>query len=134
MFAVGDIAWITDTKTDDVLPQLGSVALQAGAHAGENIAHLIAGKEDEALPLSRQGHDGDHRSGRSRCSAAARIEPWRPPAPTAFSKVPLYSKLCAYSLDGLTRRHDDRHDAGINSRGLVSTEKVLFRPAVVIDE
>ena len=28
VFAVGDVAWITDTETDEVLPQLGSVALQ----------------------------------------------------------------------------------------------------------
>jgi NADH:ubiquinone reductase (H+-translocating) len=44
-FAVGDIAWITDTATSTVLPQLGSVALQAGERAGENIARRIAGKE-----------------------------------------------------------------------------------------
>jgi NADH:ubiquinone reductase (H+-translocating) len=44
-FAVGDIAWITDTATSTVLPQLGSVALQAGEWAGENIARRIAGKE-----------------------------------------------------------------------------------------
>jgi NADH:ubiquinone reductase (H+-translocating) len=44
VFPVGDIAWITDTKTGEVLPQLGSVALQAGQHAGENIALLAAGK------------------------------------------------------------------------------------------
>lgn len=42
--AVGDIAWITDTKTGKVLPQLGSVALQAGEQAGENIARRLAGK------------------------------------------------------------------------------------------
>ena len=41
VFPVGDIAWITDTKTNDVLPQLGSVVLQAGQHAGEDIARLI---------------------------------------------------------------------------------------------
>ena len=45
VFPIGDIAWITDTKTDEVLPQLGSVALQAGERAGENIARLVAGKE-----------------------------------------------------------------------------------------
>ena len=38
VFVVGDVAWITDAGTGDVLPQLGSVALQAGEHAGENIA------------------------------------------------------------------------------------------------
>ena len=45
VFAVGDIAWITDTGTGEVLPQLGSVALQSGEHAGANIARQIAGKK-----------------------------------------------------------------------------------------
>ena len=45
VFAVGDIAAITDPKTEQVLPQLGSVALQSGEHAGETIAQLVAGKE-----------------------------------------------------------------------------------------
>ena len=44
VYAVGDIAAITDTKTGQVLPQLGSVALQSGEHAGETIAHRAAGK------------------------------------------------------------------------------------------
>jgi NADH dehydrogenase len=54
-FAVGDIAWITDSKTDQVLPQLGSVALQAGAHAGETIARAIAGKEREPFGYHDKG-------------------------------------------------------------------------------
>ena len=45
VFPVGDNAWITDTKTGEVLPQLGSVALQAGEHAGENILLSVEGKE-----------------------------------------------------------------------------------------
>ena len=36
---------ITDSKTDQVLPQLGSVAQQAGHHAGSNIARRVEGKE-----------------------------------------------------------------------------------------
>ena len=55
VFAVGDIAWITDTKTDEVLPQLGSVALQAGEHAGENIARRIAGKETKPFVYKDKG-------------------------------------------------------------------------------
>jgi NADH dehydrogenase len=43
VFAAGDIAWITDPTTGDVLPQLGSVAQQAGEHAGETIARRAAG-------------------------------------------------------------------------------------------
>src|SRR5436190_16323 len=41
VYAVGDIAAIKDAKTDKVLPQLGSVALQAGEHAGETIAREL---------------------------------------------------------------------------------------------
>jgi NADH dehydrogenase len=55
VFAVGDVAWITDTKTNDVLPQLGSVALQAGEHAGENVARLVAGKETEPFAYHDKG-------------------------------------------------------------------------------
>jgi NADH dehydrogenase len=55
VFPVGDIAWITDTKTDEVLPQLGSVALQAGEHAGENIARLVAGKETKPFRYFDKG-------------------------------------------------------------------------------
>jgi NADH dehydrogenase len=55
VFAVGDIAWITDTGTSTVLPQLGSVALQAGERAGENIARRIAGKEPESFVYHDKG-------------------------------------------------------------------------------
>jgi NADH dehydrogenase len=55
VFPVGDIAWITDTKTNDVLPQLGSVALQAGEHAGENIARRIGGKDSEPFRYFDKG-------------------------------------------------------------------------------
>src|SRR5262249_56499973 len=44
VYVVGDIAAITDSKTGQVLPQLGSVALQSGEHVGETIARRIAGK------------------------------------------------------------------------------------------
>jgi NADH:quinone reductase (non-electrogenic) len=55
VFAVGDIAWITDTKTNEVLPQLGSVALQAGEHAGENVARLVAGGRTEPFVYKDKG-------------------------------------------------------------------------------
>ena len=55
VFAVGDIAWITDTKTDEVLPQLGSVALQAGELAGENIERLVSGKETKPFRYHDKG-------------------------------------------------------------------------------
>ena len=55
VFAVGDIASITDTKTGEVLPQLGSVALQAGERAGENIARRIAGNDTEPFVYKDKG-------------------------------------------------------------------------------
>ncbi|HVG97104.1 MAG TPA: NAD(P)/FAD-dependent oxidoreductase [Chloroflexota bacterium] len=55
VFASGDIAWITDTKTKQVLPQLGSVALQSGEHAGENIARRIAGRPTEPFAYVDKG-------------------------------------------------------------------------------
>ena len=54
-FVVGDVAAITDAKTQQVLPQLGSVALQSGEHAGETIARLVAGKEAEPFKYKDKG-------------------------------------------------------------------------------
>ncbi len=53
--AVGDLAWITDAKTGRVLPQLGSVALQAGEQAGENVARTLAGKETQPFDYNDKG-------------------------------------------------------------------------------
>jgi len=55
VYAVGDIAAISDAKTDQVLPQLGSVALQAGEHAGETIARQVAGKEPKPFKYHDKG-------------------------------------------------------------------------------
>src|SRR4030095_7600616 len=55
VFAVGDIAWITDTKTDEGLPPLGSGARQAGQHAGENVSRLVAGKETKPFAYHDKG-------------------------------------------------------------------------------
>ena len=55
VFAVGDIAWITDTKTKEVLPQLGSVALQAGEWAGENIVRRAAGEATKPFEYEDKG-------------------------------------------------------------------------------
>ena len=55
VFAVGDIAWITDSKTNEVLPQLGSVALQAGECAGENIARRVAAKATKPFEYEDKG-------------------------------------------------------------------------------
>ena len=44
VYVLGDAAAIVDPKTQQVLPQLGSVALQSGEHAGKTIARRIAGR------------------------------------------------------------------------------------------
>jgi len=55
VFAIGDIAAITDGKTEQVLPQLGSVALQSGEHAGETIARTVEGKETKPFKYRDKG-------------------------------------------------------------------------------
>ena len=55
VYVVGDVAAITDSKTEQVLPQLGSVALQSGEHAGEAIADRIAGKEPKPFKYKDKG-------------------------------------------------------------------------------
>jgi NADH dehydrogenase len=55
IYVVGDIAAITDAKTEQVLPQLGSVALQSGEHAGKAITDQIAGKEPKPFEYKDKG-------------------------------------------------------------------------------
>ncbi len=55
VYAVGDIAAIRDAKTDQVLPQLGSVALQSGEHAGETIARRLSGKKTKPFEYRDKG-------------------------------------------------------------------------------
>ena len=55
VYVVGDVAAITDTKTQQVLPQLGSVALQSGEHAGESIGRRIAGKAPKPFAYRDKG-------------------------------------------------------------------------------
>ncbi|HEX6762143.1 MAG TPA: NAD(P)/FAD-dependent oxidoreductase [Gaiellaceae bacterium] len=55
VFVVGDIAAIGDAKTRQVLPQLGSVALQSGEHAGETIARRISGKKTKPFAYKDKG-------------------------------------------------------------------------------
>lgn len=55
VYAVGDVAWITDTNTNEVLPQLGGVALQSGERAGANIARELKGKEAEPFDYFDKG-------------------------------------------------------------------------------
>jgi NADH dehydrogenase len=55
VFVVGDVAAITDSKTQQVLPQLGSVALQSGEHAGETIARRVDGKSTKPFAYHDKG-------------------------------------------------------------------------------
>jgi NADH dehydrogenase len=55
VFAIGDIAAMTDGTTGKVLPGLGAVALQAGRHVGESIKHLVAGREPEPFHYLDKG-------------------------------------------------------------------------------
>ncbi len=55
VYVVGDIAAITDSKTQQVLPQLGSVALQSGEHAGETIGRRVAGKSTKPFAYRDKG-------------------------------------------------------------------------------
>ena len=73
-FVVGDVAAIFDPKSDQVLPQLGSVALQSGQHAGETIAHQFADKKPSRSATTTRARWPPSGAGprSSRCSAAAR--------------------------------------------------------------
>jgi NADH dehydrogenase len=55
VYVVGDVAAITDAKTKQVLPQLGSVALQSGEHSGETIARRVEGKETKPFVYRDKG-------------------------------------------------------------------------------
>jgi NADH dehydrogenase len=55
VYVVGDVAASYDTKREQVLPQLGSVALQSGEHAGETIARRIAGKKTKPFAYKDKG-------------------------------------------------------------------------------
>ena len=78
VYALGDVANTLDGDGKP-FPQLGSVALQAGRCAADNIVADIAGKEPIAVPLPRQGHHGDDRPqrggrrGRADAARAARL-------------------------------------------------------------
>src|SRR4051812_46799636 len=55
VYVVGDVALITDAKTEQALPQLGSVALQSGEHAGETIARRLGGKQAKPFNYRDKG-------------------------------------------------------------------------------
>ena len=64
VYAVGDIAAITDAKTEHVLPQLGSVGLQSGRARRRDDRPAPRRQEGEAVQVPRQGDDGDDRARR----------------------------------------------------------------------
>jgi NADH dehydrogenase len=55
VYVPGDVAAIVDTKTSQVLPQLGSVALQSGEHVGETISRRLEGKEAKPFHYKDKG-------------------------------------------------------------------------------
>src|SRR4029077_19383316 len=55
VYVVGDVAAITDAKTEQLLPQLGSVALQSGEHVGKVISARLAGKEPDPFKYKDKG-------------------------------------------------------------------------------
>lgn len=55
VYAVGDIAWIEDENTREILPQLGGVALQSGQRAGENIMRQLKGQEPDVFDYFDKG-------------------------------------------------------------------------------
>ncbi len=55
VYVVGDIAAIPDAKSGQILPQLGSVALQSGESAGKSISRRIAGKKAAPFKYKDKG-------------------------------------------------------------------------------
>ena len=55
VFIAGDIGLLTDAKTNKQLPQLGSVAQQAGRVAGENIAAWLKGQPTKPFEYLDKG-------------------------------------------------------------------------------
>ena len=55
VYVIGDLAAIADPESKQVLPQLGSVALQSGEHVGETIGRRIAGKKTKPFAYKDKG-------------------------------------------------------------------------------
>lgn len=72
VYVVGDLAWSTDARTGDVLPQLGSVAMQAGEHVGKTIDRTLRKHKD---PEPFHYVDKGTMATIGRGAAAARIPP-----------------------------------------------------------
>jgi hypothetical protein len=74
VYAVGDIAAIIDAKAARVPPQLGSVALQSGEHAGESVISRIDGNAPKSFKYRDKGTMATIGRGAAscRCSAGGR--------------------------------------------------------------
>lgn len=72
VYVVGDLAWSTDGRSGEVLPQLGSVALQAGEHVGKTIDRTLRKHKD---PEPFHYVDKGTMATIGRGAAAARIPP-----------------------------------------------------------
>lgn len=55
IFAIGDVASVTDAETGHPLPGLAAVALQMGHHVGSSIAGLVAGEPIEPFHYHNKG-------------------------------------------------------------------------------
>jgi NADPH-dependent 2,4-dienoyl-CoA reductase/sulfur reductase-like enzyme len=62
---------ITDAREKQVLPQLGSVALQSGEHAGETIARVVAGRRPSRSSTATRGRWRRSAAGRQSCRCSA---------------------------------------------------------------
>lgn len=71
-YVIGDIAHVTDHSSGEVLPQLGSVALQSGEHVGRTIDRLLR-KHKDPEPFSYHNKGSMATIGRG--SAVAEIPP-----------------------------------------------------------
>lgn len=72
VYVIGDLAWSTDAHSGEVLPQLGSVALQAGEHVGKTIGRMLRRHKD---PEPFHYVDKGTMATIGRGAAAARIPP-----------------------------------------------------------
>ena len=72
VFAVGDIALAAGGE-DAPLPQVAQPAIQGGKHVARQILRRVAGRPHGAVPLPRQGPDGDDRSPRRGHRAGQRL-------------------------------------------------------------
>ena len=79
VFAIGDVAASRSAGDDAPLPQVAQPAIQGGRHAARQIVRRLEGRRERAVPLPRQGIDGDDRPPRRRRRVPASVV--RHPAP-----------------------------------------------------